>query len=325
MLWPGIALVAGMVLLIFSADKFVDGAAVTAKYFGLPPILIGILVIGFGSSMPEMVISGIAAGQGNPGLALGNALGSNISNIALILGVTAIISPIVTGSTVLKRELPLLMFVTAVMALLFYYDGVLDRIDALILMVTFLFVMGWSIYAGVTTPDDQFGEMVEIELQDSMPIRRALIYLVVGLVMLVISSRIMVWGGVEIATELGISDLVIGLTIVAIGTSLPELASCIAAVRKNEHDLALGNVIGSNMFNTSIVIGVTGLLSPTTVDPDILNRDIPVLIILTIILFMMCYGFRSEGPGRINRWEGVLLLMAYVGYITLITVTAASS
>jgi len=325
MLWPGIALVAGMVLLIFSADKFVDGAAVTAKYFGLPPILIGILVIGFGSSMPEMVISVIAAGQGNPGLALGNALGSNISNIALILGITAIISPIVTGSTVLKRELPLLMFVTAVMALLFYYDGVLDRIDALILMVTFLFVMGWSIYAGVTTPDDQFGEMVEIELQDSMPIRRALIYLVVGLVMLVISSRIMVWGGVEIATELGISDLVIGLTIVAIGTSLPELASSIAAVRKNEHDLALGNVIGSNMFNTSIVIGITGLLSPTTVDPDILNRDIPVLIILTIILFMMCYGFRSEGPGRINRWEGVLLLMAYVGYITLITVTAASS
>ena len=325
MLWPGIALVAGMVLLIFSADKFVDGAAVTAKYFGLPPILIGILVIGFGSSMPEMVISVIAAGQGNPGLALGNALGSNISNIALILGLTAIISPIVTGSTVLKRELPLLMFVTAVMALLFYYDGVLDRIDALILMVTFLFVMGWSIYAGVTTPDDQFGEMVEIELQDSMPIRRALIYLVVGLVMLVISSRIMVWGGVEIATELGISDLVIGLTIVAIGTSLPELASSIAAVRKNEHDLALGNVIGSNMFNTSIVIGITGLLSPTTVDPDILNRDIPVLIILTIILFMMCYGFRSEGPGRINRWEGVLLLMAYVGYITLITVTAASS
>ncbi len=325
MLWPGIALAAGMVLLIFSADKFVDGAAVTAKYFGLPPILIGILVIGFGSSMPEMVISVIAAGQGNPGLALGNALGSNISNIALILGITAIISPIVTGSTVLKRELPLLMFVTAVMALLFYYDGVLDRIDALILMVTFLFVMGWSIYAGVTTPDDQFGEMVEIELQDSMPIRRALIYLVVGLVMLVISSRIMVWGGVEIATELGISDLVIGLTIVAIGTSLPELASSIAAVRKNEHDLALGNVIGSNMFNTSIVIGITGLLSPTTVDPDILNRDIPVLIILTIILFMMCYGFRSEGPGRINRWEGVLLLMAYVGYITLITVTAASS
>ena len=318
------ALIVGIILLVFSADKFVDGAAVTAKHFGLPPLLIGMLVIGFGSSVPEMIISGLSAIQGNPSLALGNALGSNITNIALILGVTAIISPVVVGSTVLRRELPLLMLVTAFTALLFYYDGELDRTDGVLLILMFLLVMGWTIYAGLKTKNDHFGEMVEQELRDTIPIKQAVMYLVFGLIMLVISSRIMVWGGVEIATRLGISDLIIGLTIVAIGTSLPELASCISAVRKNEHDLALGNVIGSNMFNTSIVIGIAGTISPTMLEPDILTRDVPVLIILTMVLFMACYGFRTNGPGRINRWEGILLVFGYVGYNIVLALTAAS-
>ena len=318
------ALLGGIILLVFSADKFVDGAAVTAKYFGLPPLLIGILVIGFGSSIPEMIISGLSAIQGNPGLALGNAFGSNIINIALILGVTAIISPIIVGSTVLRRELPILILVTAVMTLLFYYDGVLDRIDGVILILVFLIVMGWSIYAGLKTPSDHFGEMVELELEDTIPLKQAVVYLVLGLIMLTISSRIMVWGGVEIATQLGVSDLIIGLTIVAIGTSLPELASCISAVRKNEHDLALGNIIGSNMFNTSVVIGIAGTISPTMLEPDILTRDIPVLIILTMVLFLSCYGFNSVGPGRINRWEGILLLFGYAIYNITLVLTAAS-
>lgn len=318
------ALIVGIILLVFSADKFVDGAAVTAKHFGLPPLLIGMLVIGFGSSVPEMIISGLSAIQGNPSLALGNALGSNITNIALILGVTAIISPIVVGSTVLRRELPLLMLVTAFTALLFYYDGELDRTDGVLLILMFLLVMGWTIYAGLKAKNDHFGEMVEQELRDTIPIKQAVMYLVFGLIMLVISSRIMVWGGVEIATRLGISDLIIGLTIVAIGTSLPELASCISAVRKNEHDLALGNVIGSNMFNTSIVIGIAGTISPTMLEPDILTRDVPVLIILTMVLFMACYGFRTNGPGRINRWEGILLVFGYVGYNIVLALTAAS-
>ena len=318
------ALLGGIILLVFSADKFVDGAAVTAKYFGLPPLLIGILVIGFGSSIPEMIISGLSAIQGNPGLALGNALGSSIINIALILGVTAIISPIVVGSTVLRRELPFLMLVTAVMTLLFYHEGALSRIDGVILILVFLIVMGWSIYAGLKTPGDHFGEMVELELEDAIPIKQAVVYLVIGLIMLTISSRIMVWGGVEIATQLGISDLIIGLTIVAIGTSLPELAACIAAVRKNEHDLALGNIIGSNMFNTSIVIGIAGTISPTMLEPDILTRDVPVLIILTMVLFISCYGFRSDAPGRVDRWEGILLIAGYVVYSVTLVLMAAS-
>lgn len=325
MLWASGALLGGIILLVFSADKFVDGAAVTAKYFGLPPLLIGILVIGFGSSMPEMVISSIAAVNGNPGLALGNAFGSNITNIALILGVTSIISPIVVDSGVLRRELPFLVLVTAIMLLLLFYDGTLNRIDGLVLIGVFLCIMSWSIYTGLNTKSDHFGDMVEQEFRESIPLKQAVFHLILGLTMLVISSRIMVWGGVEIAHELGISDLIIGLTIVAIGTSLPELASCIAAVRKNEHDLALGNVIGSNLFNTSIVIGITGIISPSALDPDMLTRDMPVLAIMTVIMFLMCYGFRSKGiGGRINRWEGILLLFLYVGYNLILALTAIS-
>ncbi len=325
MLWASGALIAGIILLVFSADKFVDGAAVTAKYFGLPPLLIGILVIGFGSSMPEMVISSIAAFQGKPGLALGNAFGSNITNIGLILGVTAMISPIVVNSAVLRRELPFLVLVTAIMSILFYYDQTLNRIDGLILVGVFLCIMTWSIYIGLNTKHDHFGDTVELELSQPMPLKRAITYLIVGLVMLVISSRIMVWGGIEIAQELGISDLIIGLTVVAIGTSLPELASCIAAVRKNEHDLALGNVIGSNLFNTSIVIGTTGIISRSTLDPDILTRDIPMVAVMTVTLFLMSYGFRSRGiGGRINRWEAVILLMLYAGFNINLFLTATS-
>jgi cation:H+ antiporter len=208
---------------------------------------------------------------------------------------------------------------------LFYYDQTLNQIDGLILIGVFLCLMGWSIYTGLHTEHDNFGDLVELELTESIPIKRAVIYLVLGLIALVISSRIMVWGGVEIAQELGISDLIIGLTVVAIGTSLPELASCIAAVRKNEHELALGNVIGSNLFNTSIVVGVTGVITQSTLDPDILTRDIPVVAIMTVILFLMCYGFRSKGiGGKINRWEGVLLLCLYAGYNISLFLTATA-
>ncbi|MCB1644891.1 MAG: calcium/sodium antiporter [Pseudomonadales bacterium] len=316
------ALIIGIVLLVLSADKFVEGAAAAAKQLGWPPMLIGMLIIGFGSSAPEMVISGLSAWGGNPGLALGNAFGSNITNIALILGVTAVISPIAVESTVLRRELPLLMLVTIVSAGLFYVDGELDRFDALALIVIFIVMMAWTIYAGMRNKGDQFAEVVELELEAPMPMRKALTWLVLGLIVLVLSSRMLVWGGVEIATAFGISDLIIGLTIVAIGTSLPELASSIAAVRKNEHDLALGNVIGSNLFNTSIVVGITGLIAPTTLEAGILARDIPVLIILTAALFIMGYGFKGPGTGKINRLEGLLLLFAYAAYNVSLVFTA---
>ena len=321
------AVIIGIVLLVFSADKFVDGAAAAAKRAGLPPLLIGMLVIGFGSSMPEMVISGLSASQGNSGLALGNAFGSNITNIALILGLTAAISPIRVESSILRRELPLLAFVTLTAAALLYVDGALSRTDGWILIGLFVVIMAWSIRAGVNNKTDHLAVMVEQELQAPMSMARAITYVVFGLILLVISSQILVWGGVEIARALGISDLIIGLTVVAVGTSLPELAASIAAVRKNEHDLALGNIIGSNLFNTSIVIGITGTLGPTLLEPGILSRDLPVLGILTAALFLMGYAFRGRTVGIITRLEGILLLIAYVIYnaglvLTVITTKA---
>ena len=321
MLLPVAAVIFGIVLLVFSADKFVDGAASAAKRLGLPPLLIGMLVIGFGSSMPEMVISALSASQGNSGLALGNAFGSNITNIALILGLTAVISPIKVESTVLRRELPLLAGVTLAAAALFYDDSFLSRLDGWLLIGLFALIMAWSIYSGLKNKDDHLGAMVEQELEQPMPMLRAMTYVVLGLTVLVISSRILVWGGVEIAQSLGISDLIIGLTIVAVGTSLPELASSIAAVRKNEHDLALGNVIGSNLFNTSIVIGITGTIAPSILEPGLLSRDIPVLAILTAALFIMGFAFRGKGAGRISRAEGGVLLLAYIAYNLWLTVS----
>ena len=321
------AVIIGIVLLVFSADKFVDGAAAAAKRAGLPPLLIGMLVIGFGSSMPEMVISGLSASQGNSGLALGNVFGSNITNIALILGLTAAISPIRVESSILRRELPLLAFVTLTAAALLYVDGALSRTDGWILIGLFVVIMAWSIRAGVNNKTDHLAVMVEQELQAPMSMARAITYVVFGLILLVISSQILVWGGVEIARALGISDLIIGLTVVAVGTSLPELAASIAAVRKNEHDLALGNIIGSNLFNTSIVIGITGTIGPTLLEPGILSRDLPVLGILTAALFLMGYAFRGRTVGIITRLEGILLLIAYVIYnaglvLTVITTKA---
>lgn len=313
---PSLAIILGVVVLVISAEKFVEGAAALAKRLGLPALLIGMLVIGFGSSMPEMVISALSAYGGNPGLALGNAIGSNISNIALILGLTAIISPIAVGSSVLRRELPYLAVVTAVLAALLYLDGELSRFDGALLMVIFAAMMIWSIYLGLKTEDDALAAEIEKELAEPLSMARCLSYTIIGLIFLVLSSRILVWGGVEIATNLGVSDLIIGLTIVAIGTSLPELAASIAAVKKNEHDLALGNVIGSNMFNTTIVIGITGTIAPTALEPEVLSRDMPVMIILTAALFVLCYNFRGNEHGRINRFEGWLMLFAYLAYNT---------
>ena len=321
---PFLALLGGIVLLIFSADKFIEGAAATARRAGVPPLLIGMVVIGFGSSAPEVVVSSLAALDGNPGLALGNAFGSNITNISLILGVTALISPIAVRSSVLRRELPMLTLVTAITALLLFSDSSLDRSDGWWLIGVFVILMAWSIFTGMRRSGDAFGQEVASSLASPISGRRALAYLVVGLIMLVVSSRILVWGGVQVAEALGVSDLIIGLTVVAVGTSLPELASSIIAVRKGEYDLVIGNVIGSNLFNTSIVIGIAGTIAPIHLQPEILSRDFPVMTILTLLLFVMGYGFKGPGTGRINRFEGAMLLLCYAGYNTVLVFSAMS-
>ncbi|WP_101675732.1 calcium/sodium antiporter [Alloalcanivorax mobilis] len=308
------AVIAGLVILVWSADRFVDGASATARYAGMPPLLIGMLVIGFGTSAPEMVVSALAASDGNPGLALGNAYGSNITNIALILGVVALISPIAVHSSILRKELPVLSVVT-LLAAWQLHDGLISRNDALVLLGVFALLIGWSVWQGMRGQSDTLTGEVEQQLQaDALPLRRALFWLVLGLVLLIASSRLLVWGAVSIAQDLGVSDLIIGLTVVAVGTSLPELASSLVAVRKNQHDLALGNVLGSNLFNTLAVVGIAGVIHPVTAEPLVLWRDWAVMAALTLALFVVGYGFRGAGTGRINRVEGGALVIAWLGY-----------
>lgn len=313
MLMAILAVIGGLALLVWSADRFIDGAAATARFAGMPPLLIGMVIIGFGTSAPEMVVSAFASVQGNPNLALGNGYGSNIANIALILGITALLSPIAVHSQILRKELPLLTVFT-LLAGYQLLDGQITRNEAIVLLIVFFAMMSWSVMQGIRQRTDTLASDMEHELESepAMTLGKAVFWLLLGLVLLVISSRILVWGAVDIASAMGVSDLVIGLTVVAIGTSLPELASSIIAVRKNEHDLALGNVIGSNMFNTLAVVGIAGTIHPMTFSAEVLTRDWVVMAGLTLSLFILGYGFR--GKGRINRIEGGLLLSVFIAY-----------
>ncbi|GAA5443669.1 inner membrane protein YrbG [Microbulbifer sp. NBRC 101763] len=320
MLLAALAIIAGFVVLVWSADRFVEGAAATAKHAGMPTLLIGMVIVGFGTSAPEMVVSAIAALDGSPGLALGNAYGSNIANTGLILGLSALIIPLTVHSKIVRKELPLLLAIT-LLGGAFLWNGKLERWEAVILLMGFFALIGWSVFSALRNKGDQLEGEVAGELEEhSMPLGRAIFWVVAGLALLIISSRMLVWGAVTIAESLGVSDLVIGLTIVALGTSLPELAATIVAARKGEHDIAIGNVVGSNMFNLLAVVGIAGTIAPmSSVPPEVLSRDWPMVIGLTIALFIFAYGFR--GQGRINRWEGAALLTAYLVYTGYLTVT----
>jgi len=312
MLYSLLAIAAGLVLLLWAAERFVVSASGLAVRFRVPPLLIGMIIIGFGTSAPEMTVSALAAGSGNPGIALGNAYGSNITNIALILGLTALIRPVSVHSRVLRTELPVLIAVTAIAGFQLL-DGNVSRLDATVLLVVFALLLGWSIVTARRRPGDALAEDVGRELGEvTGPPMRNTLWLLGSLVVLIAASRLLVWGAVDAAQRFGVGDLVIGLTIVAIGTSLPELASSLVAARRGEHDLAFGNILGSNLFNTLVVIGLAGLVSPLPVPEAMPTRDLPVVAGLTLAMLVFGYGFR--GPGRINRIEGALLLSAFVAY-----------
>lgn len=321
MIIPIIAVISGLILLIWGANRFIDGASATARHFGMAPLLIGMVVIGFGTSAPEMVVSAMSAAQGNSGIAIGNAYGSNIANIALILGLAALISPIPFNSRILRKELPVLILVTALAAWQ-VWDGEVSRLNAIVLVAVFGGLMFWSIREGRHAGSgDALNKDVSQELKTRQyTLRQALTRLVTGLALLVVSSRLLVYGAVEISHNFGVSDMVIGLTVVAVGTSLPELASSIMAIRKGEHDLALGNIIGSNLFNTLAVVGIAGLIQPIAVGPDILSRDFLVMGLLTLSLFAIGYNYKR--PGRVNRLEGALLVMVFIGYMAYLVSTA---
>ncbi|MFT6897711.1 MAG: cation:H+ antiporter [Paraglaciecola sp.] len=323
MILATVAIVLGFTLLLYSAERFVEGAAIAARYAGMPSLLIGMIIVGFGTSAPEMMVSVFAAYDDNPGLALGNAYGSNIVNIALVLGVTAMICPILVHSNIVQKELPLLLALV-VFAGFLLLDGVLSRVDGVLLLCAFFLLVGWSIFAALKNKGDHLGNEVDDELiNHDMSLRRAVFWLITGLTLLLISSKILVWGAVSIALELGISDVIIGLTIVALGTSLPELAASVMAVRKGEHDIALGNVIGSNMFNLLAVAGLAGVIAPANIDPALLSRDWTVMALLTLVLLVMAYGFKKQG--RVNRFEGSLLVLSYVAYNVYLAYTVLST
>lgn len=318
-----IAVIAGLILLTWSADRFVDGAAATAAHAGVPSLIIGMVIVGFGTSAPEMVVSAMAALDGNPNLALGNALGSNIVNSSLILGITALVAPIMVHSKIVRRELPLLFAIGVFLGALLW-DNAITRPEGVVLVSCFFGLIGWTIYSALRGRGDVLESELEQEMKvHAMSLGKALFWVVAGLILLIGSSRLLVWGAVTIAHSLGVSDLVIGLTVVALGTSLPELAASVMAARKGEHDIAIGNVVGSNMFNLLAVVGIAGTIAPMpAISADVLARDWPVMMALNIGLFLMAHGFRDGG--RITRREGVLLLFAYTLYNTYLVITVVS-
>ncbi len=308
MFYALLAMIAGLLLLVWSADRFIDGAVVMARHFGMPPLWVGMVIVGFGTSAPEMVVSLMSALDGSPGIALGNAYGSNIANIALILGITVLISPMRVGRQVAKTELPVLLAITALTAWLLA-DQRLDTGDGALLLAILAAHMLWTV-ARAQHPANQTAMPAADTARGSLD--RGLLLLILGLVVLVLSARLLVWGAVGVAQRLGVSDLVIGLTVVAVGTSLPELASSIVAARRGEHDIALGNVVGSNLFNTLAVVGLAALVAPMDVAPAILQREVPVMSALTLLLFVFCLG--RNGHAAIGRGKGSLLLAAYLAY-----------
>jgi cation:H+ antiporter len=318
-----LAIAGGFVLLTWSADRFVVGASALAFNLNVSPLIIGLTIVSLGTSAPEILVSAVASLQGNAGLAIGNAIGSNIFNVALILGITALITPLNVHSSIVRREMPVLIGVM-LLALLLLFDGTLGRIDGLILVTGMPLMLLWMTRIGMKekSSHDPMSEEFADEVPTGMSMAMAGVWTFVGALCLLASSKILVWGAVSIAQAMGISDLVIGLTIVALGTSLPELAASVMSALKGEHDIAIGNVIGSNIFNLLAVLGLPGLLNPGPVDAVVLTRDYPVMVCLTLALLVMAYGFR--GPGRINRFEGALLITAFAAYQTLLYFTEAS-
>lgn len=303
-------------MLVWAADRFVVGAASLARNLGVSPLIIGLTIVGFGTSAPEILVSAIAAWNGNPAVGIGNAIGSNITNVGLVLGTTAIITPLAVRSETLKREFPIL-FAIMLLVLVLVLDHNLSRVDGTILLLGLLVMLYWLISIGLRSrgQDPMIAEYSE-ELPSDVTSGMATIWLVIGLVFMLLSSRAVVWGATGVAKHFGISDLVIGLTVVALGTSLPELAASITSAIKKEHDIAIGNVLGSNMFNLLAVLGLPGLIQPANLDPEVLSRDIPVMIGITIALFAMSFGFGR--PGKISRSEGAMLVGAYIAYMAWI-------
>ena len=313
------AIVVGLFLLIWSADRFVEGASSIARIMGISPLVVGMVIVGLGTSAPEMLVSATAALQGNPGMGIGNAIGSNITNITLVLGLTAIFYVLPVHSRMLKQEIPLVLS-SAVLAWWLIADGYFSRLDGIILIICMIALLIWMLLQAKKDRhfhDPLIDETIE-ELPEKMPLKHSVTWTFAGLILLLISSKLLVWGASNIASLMGISDLVIGLTIVAIGTSLPELAATLSSARKGETDLAVGNIVGSNLFNTLAVLAIPALIQPFELPKGVLDRDIIVMLVLTLVLLVFSYGLFKQGRNKITRLNGVVLLLAFIAYELLL-------
>ena len=312
-----VEVIGGLVLLIWGADRFVHGAAAAARNLGVAPLLIGLTIVAFATSAPEILVSIVAASRGEPDLAFGNAIGSNIANIGLVLGSVAIIRPIELRSATLRREMPALLAVSLLTVSLFL-DTFLSRIDGFVMLTGLVIVMIWLARLGMrSAATDPMAEDYEAEIPRHVSMVAAVIWLLVGLGTLLVGAELLVEGAIEIARSLGVSEVVIGITLVAIGTSLPELAVSLVSALKGEYGLAIGNIVGSNIFNLLAVIGIAAAIEPSALAPSVLSLHIFVMVALTLVLFAMTYDY--DGKSDLSRLEGVALLTAYIAYLGYVT------
>jgi len=311
-----VEVIAGLVLLIWGADRFVHGAAAGARNMGIAPLLIGLTVVAFATSAPEILVSIVASLRGEPGLAIGNAIGSNIVNIGLVLGCVALIKPIQLRSATLRREMPALLAVTLLTVSLFL-DSFLSFIDGIVMLTGLVIVMMWLTRLGMrSAPSDPINQEYEAEIPKNVTTRIAIIWLLVGIATLLAGAHLLVDGSIEIARILGVSEVVIGILLVAFGTSLPELAVSLVSALKGEYGLAIGNIVGSNIFNLLAVIGVAATIAPSSLAPSVLSLHIFVMVAFTLVLFAMTYDY--DGKSELSRIEGIALLLAFIAYDTYV-------
>ena len=306
-----LGILSGLLLLVVGADKFVTGAANIARGLGMPPLLIGLTIVSIATSAPEILVGSVAALDGKIEIAIGNAIGSNIANIGLVFGLSVLIMPIKIASATLRREY-LLMFLSAIAAILIMLDHELSRLDATILLIILAVFIYWIVRIAKKTPvTDPLTGGFEQELAQIMPLRKSVVFFLIGLILMLAGAELLVRCSVVVARALGISDLVIGLTIIAVGTSLPELAASVVSVLKKEADIAVGNIVGSNMFNMLAVIGVPVLIHPSGIGNEVLLRDFPVMVVMTLLMGWMVF---IREAGRFDRIEGGILLLCFFFY-----------
>ena len=315
-MWVNLLLmIVGFAVLIWSADRFLSGAAATATNLGVSNIVIGLTVVSLGTSAPEIVVALIAALEGNAILAIGNAIGSNIANIGLVLGITAIVAPLPFSQNVLRRELPWLLGAT-VLAIVLIFDRELSFTDGVFLLAGLAYIL-WQLLRSERDADPAESALAsELEELPEMKQSSALFWLLAGLAALLASAQLLVYAATQIALDLGISSMIIGLTIVAIGTSLPELAATVGAAMKGQPDIAIGNIVGSNILNILAVLAVPALISTTGLDFSALWRDSGMMLALTLMLALFAYGMNSRAV--ITRFEGLVMLLAWIGYNLLL-------